>query len=229
MPNQQLIDYIKQQLERDIPPNSIKEVLSKVGWNENDIAQAFANLNRMPIQAKKIMPQINNISNQINNTNNQERVAKERVVQERIIVEQKPKYSNQILYKPMGVEFISVLYFIMSLLILSFSGLAFFGIKYLNAVIGIDFSEYSSVAGTIGLFIGIIGIFMSIELWKLRNWARILTIFISVIIAGLTIAYISKDLTNITNSLISNTVGLIVNFIIIFYLLLSNRVKEVFR
>ena len=116
MPNQQLIDYIKQQLERGVPANSIKEVLSKVGWNELDITQAFSNLNRMPVQAKKIMPQtINPI--------------REEEGEERIVTERKPVYSNEIVYKPMGVEFISVLYFIISLIAFIFSGLSFFGIN----------------------------------------------------------------------------------------------------
>ncbi len=216
MPNQQLIDYIKQQLERGVPANSIKEVLSKVGWNELDITQAFSNLNRMPVQAKKIMPQtINPI--------------REEEGEERIVTERKPVYSNEIVYKPMGVEFISVLYFIISLIAFIFSGLSFFGIKYLTTISGINMSDYATLAGTISLSIGIIGIFMSIELWKMKNWARIIAILISLIGSTLIILYIYKGSMDITNSLISNVVSLIVSLSIVIYLSFSRTVKRAFK
>lgn len=50
MVTQQLIDYIKQQLQNGISKENIKSALVANGWNENDIIQALNTLDNQPTQ-----------------------------------------------------------------------------------------------------------------------------------------------------------------------------------
>ncbi|MGB9743376.1 MAG: hypothetical protein ACPLW9_01535 [Minisyncoccales bacterium] len=53
MVNQQLLDYIKQQLQQGIDANQIKQVLLNNGWQNNDIEEAFNIIMSKPVLLKK--------------------------------------------------------------------------------------------------------------------------------------------------------------------------------
>ena len=51
MVTQQLVDYIKQQLQSGISRDNIKSALVTNGWSENDIIQALNAMDNQPAQA----------------------------------------------------------------------------------------------------------------------------------------------------------------------------------
>lgn len=56
MTNQQLLDYIKQQLQQGIGREQIKSSLIANGWQENDINEAFATLSNNPVPPPQSPP-----------------------------------------------------------------------------------------------------------------------------------------------------------------------------
>jgi hypothetical protein len=189
MINQEILNYIKQQLQQGAPPETIKNLLRTNGWTDIDLAQAFASLATQPS---------NNIPASVPASNN--------------------------IPRPKGVKVISVLYFLVSLMALGFSGLAIFGANFFAQYPEIGFfSKFFVIGGVIFIILSIFGILIGIGLWRYRNWARWTTIIIFLI--GIVLSFLSVLGGNISN----NIFNLVISAIICGYLFFNPKVKFAFQ
>ena len=186
MINQQLLDYIKQQIQQGMSSDNIKIALRSNGWEDADINEAFNNLATPPSGVASV--QINQAS------------------------------------KPKGVRIISVLYFLGSLLALGFGVLALFGASFFTQILGTGFfGKFFTIGGIIFITLGILGISTGIGLWKYKNWARWIAIFLSLM--GIIMSVISILKGNVSSNIFSVVVGSVIGS----YLFLSPKVKAAFE
>lgn len=131
--------------------------------------------------------------------------------------------TNQV-SKPKGVRVISVLYFLSSLLALGFGVLALFGASFFTQILGTGFlGKFFAIGGIIFITFGILGISTGIGLWKYKNWARWIAIFLSLV--GIIMSVISILEGNVSSNIFSVAVGSIIGG----YLFLSPKVKATFE
>ena len=129
---------------------------------------------------------------------------------------------------PLGVQIISVLYYI-GAVIITLVGL-------LCIVLGAGFAdELITSMGSLGpglivalgiifIAIGVFGFFVGMGLWKLKQWARIAVIVLSLIsvISSLYGLVMMK-------SIVSNIITILINGAIAYYLIFVKEAKEAFK
>ncbi len=183
MINQQIIDYIKQQLQQGVSSENIKNSLRTNGWAEADIEQAFNSLSA-PLNSTPISP----------------------------------------ISRPKGVKVISVLYFLGSLLAFGFGVLAIFGANFFTQVLGAGFfGKFFAIGKIVFIALGILGISVGIGLWRYKNWARLVAVFLALV--GIILSILSVLKGNVTN----NIFNLAISSIIGGYLFFSPKVKSAFE
>ena len=136
--------------------------------------------------------------------------------------EKKEELMGQIT-RPKGIKIISILYFLLSLAILGLGIVSFFGYGLLNKM-GFSFAEkFFAGIGIIFIIIGAPIAFTAIELWKYKNWARWVIIFLSLIGIIKDITYILKGNIsgNIFKAAVNSTIGC--------YLFFSPTIKAIFE
>ena len=129
---------------------------------------------------------------------------------------------------PVGVQIISIFAYIVSALLI-FMGIIFiiYGTSFSDVLIDV-LGEYGPgiviVLGVLLLGLGILGIFVGIGLWRRKNWARITTIVILIllIVSSLYGLFAGGGIArNIITILISAVIGA--------YLTFSKEAKEAFK
>lgn len=127
--------------------------------------------------------------------------------------------------KPKGVKVISVLCFLGSLSVLGIGILFIFGANMLAQIPEINFfnTSFAIIAIVFTIFLGILGIFLGVGLWKYKNWARWTMIASS--LGGIIVALIYM----VKGSVAGNIFNVAVNSIAGGYLLFSPKVKAAFE
>lgn len=141
--------------------------------------------------------------------------------------------------RPTGVTVLAVLNFLGAALYILLGVLFMVGMGALGAVLGQSGQEGSgaamgllmglgAVAGVVLIFFGLIALAIGIGLWKLKNWARIITIVLSALgglacLAGLLGGVMAAEII----SIIVNVIFLGIYGLIIWYLFQAH-VKQAF-
>lgn len=141
---------------------------------------------------------------------------------------------------PFAVQLISVLYFVTSILVLISLVILLLASSYLS-LLGLKTPFSSLVQEALLAIFLIISLFVARGLWKGKNWARITAIILSFMGGiGVVISGVSSILSASANKLLPFTtlslvldiviilIGLAIELVIGFYLLLNKRVKEAF-
>ncbi|MEM0465757.1 MAG: hypothetical protein QXW97_03600 [Candidatus Pacearchaeota archaeon] len=141
---------------------------------------------------------------------------------------------------PIGVEIISVLYFIsaaflviLGIIFMIGAGFTGFFSAYLSkilpllALFGVLGTILFIVTGIIFIGIGVLSFFIGLGLWKAKKWARIVAIIFACLgVLSAILGIISSNMS--TSIIVMNSVSLIINGLIGGYLLFSKKVKEAF-
>lgn len=145
---------------------------------------------------------------------------------------------------PLGVKLISIFFYVsaaLGLLSVIFSiAIIFNFFNISNLLLGRIFRLYSDKSIIVGIFKGIIlciaSVLTAYGLWKLRYWAKILAILLSMLgiisLINSVIAnyfYIKIGVQNPLTLIIYTLPGLIISFVIILYLVFSKKVREAFK
>jgi hypothetical protein len=141
--------------------------------------------------------------------------------------------SNKSPVVPLGIKIISVFFYALAIVYALFG---LFAIISSNGVAesivlagGFDSSIVSSLSIAIVIFgliiiaLAILEFFIARGLWKLKTWARVLAIILSILGLLIVITSIVLDFRYL------QILNLLVNLIIAIYLLFFNEVKEAFR
>jgi len=129
---------------------------------------------------------------------------------------------------PLGVKIISILYYFGALMLVILGILLLMGAKNAKMLNQIPFL---SNVGT-GMFLGmglsviilaVLSFFIGMSLWKLHNWARIVTIVLS------SLSILSSLFSIVQNGIARSLISIIINGAIVCYLVMSKEVKTAFK
>lgn len=128
---------------------------------------------------------------------------------------------------PVGVQIISVIYYISAALCALFGLLMIFGANYIVSVfsqIGFTFSPVVFIVfGVIFIGVAILSFFVGRGLWKLKLWAKVLAIIFACLGILVAICYMIKGFT------FMQLIILIIDAVIGAYLIFSKEVKTAFK
>ena len=129
---------------------------------------------------------------------------------------------------PLGVKLISILFYIGAvfiflsgvIMILSLFGISATDLSLIEEALGISSAEITNaltVSGIVLIIFGVIFFFIGRGLWRLKSWARVLTLIIAIIVF----------IGSLTPPI--NLISLIVAAIVVWYLLFSKNVRAAFK
>ena len=131
-----------------------------------------------------------------------------------LVKERKNKARSDLV--PIGIKIISIYYYFLA-------GISIFVVFFIGQIIGAQVLAIGLILSLILIAGGVLDVFIGINLWKGKNWAKILVIIFSVLF------FIEESYGFIIKKSLEDLFLLVVNLIILLYLLFSRKVKNFFQ